>query len=278
MNLKLACADFTFPLLPHNDVLKLVAMLGFEGVDIGLFEDRSHIYPSHVLSNMAVAARDLSARVEDKGLMLADIFYQGTSFEAIAVNHPDAAERRKSREMFQKVLEFTLRCNAPHLTVLPGVAWEDESYETSLKRMAEELTWRVELAQQVGVIFAIEAHLGSLIPTPAQTLELLEMTPGLSLTLDYTHFVVQGFSDDECEKLMPYASHFHVRAANKEQLQSKYQNNVVDYARVLRAMRDTGYAGYVGVEYVWIDWERLNEVDNVSETIQMRDHLLSVEL
>ena len=43
-------------------------------------------------------------------------------------------------------------------------------------------------------------------------------------------------------------------------------------------MRDTDYAGYVGVEYVWIDWEGLNEVDNVAETIQMRDLLLSVEL
>ena len=34
-----------------------------------------------------------------------------------------------------------------------------------------------------------------------------------------------------------------------------------------------GYAGYVGVEYVWIDWERCNEVDNLSETILLRDLL-----
>jgi len=29
--------------------------------------------------------------------------------------------------------------------------------------------------------------------------------------------------------------------------------------------------GYVGVDYVWTDWERCNEVDNLSETIQMRN-------
>jgi hypothetical protein len=34
MTRRLACADFTFPLLPHENVLKLIAMLGFEGVDI----------------------------------------------------------------------------------------------------------------------------------------------------------------------------------------------------------------------------------------------------
>src|ERR1041385_8229426 len=46
MKLKLACADFAFPLLPHDRVLDLIAMLEFEGVDIGLFEGRSHLWPS----------------------------------------------------------------------------------------------------------------------------------------------------------------------------------------------------------------------------------------
>ena len=40
-------------------------------------------------------------------------------------------------------------------------------------------------------------------------------------------------------------------------------------------MRKTGYKGYVGVEYVWIDWEHCNEVDNLSETIHLRDFLRS---
>ena len=41
MEHKLACADFTFPLLPHDQALALIAMLEFDGVDIGLFEERS---------------------------------------------------------------------------------------------------------------------------------------------------------------------------------------------------------------------------------------------
>ena len=38
-------------------------------------------------------------------------------------------------------------------------------------------------------------------------------------------------------------------------------------------MQKTGYRGYVGVEYVWVDWEHCNEVDNLSETILLRDYL-----
>ena len=264
INLKLASADFTFPLLSHEDALKLVAMLGFQGVDIGLFEGRSHIYPSHMLPNLAASAQELSMRVNDQGLVFADIFYLASGLEVMAVNHPDPEERGRSHDVFRRVLEFTLRCNAPHMTILPGVAWEGESYETSLKRMSEELAWRVELAKQVGIVMSIEAHIGSLIPTPAQVLELLAMTPGLTLTLDYTHFAYQGISDDESEKLMPYASHFHARGAYKNQLQSKFQENVIDYPRVLRAMKEAGYRGYVAIEYIWVDWEQCNEVDNIS--------------
>jgi hypothetical protein len=38
---------------------------------------------------------------------------------------------------------------------------------------------------------------------------------------------------------------------------------------------DTNYSGYVGVEYISIDWEHRNEVDNLSETILFRDFIRS---
>ncbi len=273
MQRRLACADFAFPLLPHADVFKLIAMLGFEGVDVGLFEGRSHLQPAHVLENLPRAAAALSALVREQGLEFADIFYQTSAFPEMAANHPDPAERRKGRDLFLRMLEFTLRCNAPHMTALPGVDWEGEPRATALQRSAEELAWRAEQARRVGVIFAVEAHLGSIVPTPAGAQQLVDMAPGLTLTLDYTHFTYQGLSDDACEALMPYATHYHARCARPTRLQAPFKDNVIDFQRVLRAMDRTHYSGYVGVEYVWTEWEHTNEVDNVSETILLRDHL-----
>jgi sugar phosphate isomerase/epimerase len=274
MQLRLACADFAFPLLPHRDVFKLIAMLGFEGIDIGLFEGRSHLQPSHVLDNLARSASELSTQIRDQGLELADIFYQTSSFPTLAANHPDPIERGKGRDLFLRMLEFTLRCNAPHMTALPGVDWPAEPHDTSLKRCAEELAWRVEQARQAGVVYSVEAHLQSVVPTPAGAKQLVEMTPGLTLTVDYTHFTYQGYSDDDCETLIPYAAHFHARCARRERVQAPVKDNTIDYHRVLRAMERANYLGYVGVEYVWIDWiEHLNDVDNLSETIQLRDQL-----
>jgi sugar phosphate isomerase/epimerase len=123
------------------------------------------------------------------------------------------------------------------------------------------------------IIFGIEAHVGSIVPNPKAALHLVHDVPGLTLTLDYTHFTRAGLPDSAAERLISHASHFHARAARKGRLQTAFQHNTIDYARVLRAMQKANYKGYVGVEYVWIDWEHCNEVDNLSETIQMRDFL-----
>ena len=54
--LKFACADFTFPLLPHDKVLTLIAMLDCEGVDIGLFSGRSHLTAESEFENINIRA------------------------------------------------------------------------------------------------------------------------------------------------------------------------------------------------------------------------------
>jgi hypothetical protein len=75
------------------------------------------------------------------------------------------------------------------------------------------------------------------------------------------------------EPLIKHASHFHARSARRGRLQTSFQENTIDYSRVLRLLTKASYRGYVGVEYVWTDWEHCNEVDNLSETIQLRDFL-----
>jgi hypothetical protein len=53
--------------------------------------------------------------------------------------------------------------------------------------------------------------------------------------------------------------------------------NTIDYDGVLRAMQKVNYKGLVVLEYVWTEWMDLNRVDNVSETIILRDLLLALE-
>ena len=276
MNLRLATADYSFPKLEWEQTLRLARDIGMQAMDLGLFAGRSHLDPDEVLSKPAEAAARVSTALRANDLEIADVFGQpGRVFEENAVNHPDPAVRSRAEEFFYRILEFATRCNARHLTLLPGVHFAQETYDDSLKRCAEELAWRTTAAAKSGIAFAVEAHIGSIVPTPARAKRLLESVPGLTLTLDYTHFTYQGLPDDEIEPLLSYASHFHARGACQGKLQASLKENTIDYGRVLRAMKGVSYSGFVVLEYVWVDWMGCNEVDNLSETILLRDLLCS---
>lgn len=271
MTFRLACADFTFPLLSHENSLDVISMLGFEGVDVGLFEGRSHLHPSTEFANPS-SAKALKQKTTDRGLNVADVFLQmDPDFTPFAINHPDAARRNQARDWFRRTLDYAVECESPHVTVLPGVAFESESESESLSRCHDELAWRVEQSRSADIVFGVEAHVGSIVPTPQAARALVESSPGLTLTLDYTHFTRAGLPDSEVEPLIAHASHFHVRGAREGRLQAAFKDNVIDYGRVIDVMKDTNYSGYIGVEYVWIDWEHCNEVDNLSETVLFRD-------
>jgi sugar phosphate isomerase/epimerase len=272
---RLASADFTFPLLPHDNVLDLVSALELNGVDIGLFEGRSHLWPSNEFKELSRSAQALSGKLTDRGLAPADVFLQlDPDFVPYAINQPDPERRRHAREQFLRTLEYASELGSPHVTTLPGVYFEkDESAVDSWQRSQDELAWRVEQAKTHNIIFSVEAHVGSLAPNPREAERMVRGVPGLTLTLDYTHFTRIGLADAEIEPLVQYASHFHVRGARKDRLQTSFKDSTIDYTRVLNSMRSCGYSGYLGIEYVWIDWEHCNESDNLSETILFRDFL-----
>ncbi len=272
---QLASADFTFPLLPHDKVLDLITALELDGIDIGLFEGRSHLWPSNEFKSLAHSAQTLKNKLSDRGLAPADVFLQlDPDFVPYAINQPDSVRRQHARDRFLQTLDYAGALGSPHVTTLPGVYFDqDESPTDSWERSQDELAWRVEQAKQHNIVFSVEAHVGSLAPNPHEAERMVLGVPGLTLTLDYTHFTRIGLPDSEIERLVQYATHFHVRGARQDRLQTSFKDNTIDYTRVLRAMRATNYNGYLGIEYVWIDWEHCNESDNLSETILFRDFL-----
>lgn len=271
-HIPLACSDFSFPLLPHDLALDLIVGLDIHAVDISLMFGNAHLDVEGAIARPAAAAKDLTGRLSSRGLTIADInFTPGPDFRTRALNSPNAEVRRESVDWFRRAVEFVKCANATHMTILPGVHWEEETRESSFNRCAAELAERVEYATGAGITVSVEAHLGSVIPTPSEAKGLLETVSGLTLTLDYTHFVYQGFSDADCEALLPYASHFHGRGGARNRLQTSLKKSSIDYRRVLQKMKEVEYGGYFAIEYVWIDWEGCNETDNISETVLLRD-------
>lgn len=271
MKLKLSCADFSFPLLEHNRALAAIALLGLRGADIGLFEGHGHLKPGRELLKPARNGLALKRRLAAHGLKASDIFLQiHAGFAAFAVNHPGAKRRKLAREQFLRTMDYANAAGSQHVTILPGVRFENESRAASVSRGADELAWRVAQAQAARLQLAVEPHIGSLIDTPERALELGRRVPGLGFTLDYAHFTRAGISDARIQPLARFATHLHARAARRGRLQSSLKENTIGFPRLLAALNKNKFAGWIALEYVWIDWEHCNEVDVISESIQLK--------
>jgi sugar phosphate isomerase/epimerase len=171
------------------------------------------------------------------------------------------------------MLDYAAACGAKHVTTLPGVRFAGESRDRSLARCTAELAWRVGQSQAAGLEFGVEAHVGSIAATPGAALDPIGRVPGLTLTLDYTHFTRAGIPDRRVEPLVRHASHLHMRCACRGRLQCNFKENTIGFSGMLKAMQVARYHGWAGVEYIWIDWERCNESDTLSETILLGNHL-----
>lgn len=271
---KFSCADFTFPLLPHDKVLDLLQLIDIKGVDLGVFEGRSHQYPSQIAANPMAAAASLRKKLEQRDLLPADVFIQtGAEPPINAVNDPDSDVRERNREILKAIVSYSRELGATHLTGLPGVIHSGIDPADDWQRAVDETRWRLDACLSAGITYAIEPHVGSLLPEPETTLRFLDAVPGLTLTLDYGHFIYQGMANDLVHPLLPHASHFHARGGAKGALQSTMKDNSIDFCAILQGLARVNYRGWICLEYVWVDWEGCNRTDNLSETLLLRNLL-----
>lgn len=268
--IRFSCADFTFPVLPHDKVLALLELMEFRLVDIGLFADRSHLQPADQLDQPEKRGKELRQKAESHGLEISDVFLQSSlDFREYAINHTDSAIRASERERFKRLVEYCSAANCTHISGLPGVRFDENSDAICL----EEMAWRLELSRKLGITYAVEPHFGSIMQKPEHAVELLKALPGMSIALDHSHYTAQGFDIDTLRPLAAFASHVHARGAAKGEIQTSVARNETDFEAVARHLREAEYDGVICMEYCYIDWENLNRTDNVSETLLLRNRL-----
>ncbi len=271
---KFSCADFTFPLLKRSTALKVIKLLDFNYVDIGLFARSGHFSPIDLQAAPQRYTAQVLQDLEDAELRPSDVFVQiGVEPSECAANDPSSQIRSTNRDVFSRVLEFCVALRCRHLTGLPGVFHAGISIETDLELAAEETQWRMTECASAGVQYAIEPHVGSTCADVESVRSFLRRVDGMTLTLDYGHFIMCGESSAAAHTLLPFASHVHVRGGAASRLQTSVGENTIDFTGMLAGLQRVGYDGFLALEYVWIDWNGCNRTDNVSETILLRDAL-----
>ncbi len=68
---------------------------------------------------------------------------------------------------------------------------------------------------------------------------------------------------------LSYAGHVHLRQGSNGRLQADWETGTIDFPAVIGLLKQTGYRGYVALEYEHDPW--LDLVDVMTESINMRN-------
>lgn len=277
--MKVSAASFCFPFLTLEQSARVWSTIGFKYLDIGTFMKvgavpiNSNLPIEDMIERPQQTADRLLRIADQEGIGYSDLFRQGKDFFDGAVNHPDEAVRRANMTWFNALIDVASRAGFPGITLLPGMIWPELGPERSFDLACRELSKLLAIASDKGLRLSVEAHIESVIEPFDLAVRMVEATPGLKLTLDYTHFVAKAVPAERVHALVPYAGHVHVRQGAPGRLQTTRSEGTIDYSDIVRRLHAVDYKGFLAIEYVWMEWQDCNKADVVSESILLRDQI-----
>lgn len=274
MKIGLSCSDYTWPRLGHETVMSVISDLGFQAVDIGIFNTQTHVTVPAVLDDPQLAAERTIGAAREAGLAVADVFLTSdTTLERLSPTSLYKGDWEHLQRIFSAVIEFTKIVGSSGITLLPGVVEQGTSYETALQISAERLSVLANMAAKENLATSVEPHVGSIIEDPQSTLKLLELCPELTITLDPSHFGFLNCSVDAILPLIGRTRHVQVRPAGSGVMQTRLIDNQLDLDLLVAALCKSNYVGWIASEFVWMEKWGCDRVDNTTESFFLRGYL-----
>jgi sugar phosphate isomerase/epimerase len=160
--------------------------------------------------------------------------------------HPAGPDRDKQLEHVRNWLDVAADMGAPCIRIFAGSTPKGMTDEAARKNVVECIDAVTPHAEKRGVWLALENH-GGVVATPDGLLEILKASgsPWLGVNLDTGNFHGEDPYAD-LAKVAPYA----VTVQYKVDITPKGgKKEASDPARIAKILRDSGYRGWVALEY-----------------------------
>ena len=254
--IRIAGSTFAFGDISLEASCDILKELGFDLADIGGsgWSTFTAYVPQQVVQNADEPEKEaerIKGIMDAKGIGVSEFFV--CDFGQ-AINHPDAKERERSRELFAKFARIGGLVGCESIMMLPGNVHEDlgQTYEQAFATSVEEYKWMVDVAKQNGLLLNFEPCIMSIAVEPAQAERLVQAVPGLGYTLDYAHQVQLGLTNEGIEPMHKYARHLHAKQSAPGEFEAKPDSEagVIDFGRLIGRLKQDGYDGVVTIEFV----------------------------
>jgi sugar phosphate isomerase/epimerase len=267
--MRLSVANFSFEVLPLEATLMVSRSLGYSSVDIAGFYQRGKcsFEPQDVAADPQKQADILNPLLQKYDLTVTDFFPQfGVAPSLHSLNDPDPEVREENMRYVRGAAAFCKLIGSPGMTILPGVDHSSRTLAENLAVSTEYLRRAVDIAGEYGIEVRFEPHMGSVTDTPELALGIVNDVPGLKVTLDLAHFVLQYISLERAYALVPHTGHVHIRQAKPGKLQVAHDEGTLNFPDLISRLKAIGYTGALTVEYVCADWFEVNRNDTLHES------------
>ena len=263
--MNIACHAWAFNDRSLEEAIGTIARLGFRNIDLG---SGPHIDLERAASQPGQEAQHIRDLLETYQLQLTDLYLM-----LPYINAADSSRRSAQVALFQRLLPFALALGTPGITISPGIL-HDDGPDHALARSLPALLQMSQEAEDTDLRLSFEPHMDSAVTEPEAVLMIAESVPGLSITLDYAHMIVQGFTLGDVTPLLEHTAHVHVRQSVKGRLQTPFDQGRVDLGLMLRDLAAADYHGVLTVEYMTtVGWHGMMPVNISQETVNTRNAL-----
>lgn len=220
------------PVMTLEDFVVECARLGLDGTEL-----TSYYFPDEVTDDYLRRLKHLAFRL-------------GLDISGTAVRNdfcvPPGEARQRELQHVERWVDYSAVLGAPVIRIFSGAQQAGQSAEEAHRLVVEGIEQCCEYAGRHGVFLALENH-GGLTETADGMLELVRdvQSPWFGVNLDTGNFHSADIYGD-LQRLAPYALNVQVKVSVRPADGAKQP---ADFSRLAAILRDTGYRGYVVLEY-----------------------------
>ena len=224
-----------------REKFQLLRNAGFAGVEVSSAMDQAEV----------LAARDAA------GLQIPSVVI--ATHWAKPLSDPNPAARQIGLDGLLQGLRDAKAYGASSVLLVPGTVTKQVSYADAFARSAAEIKKAVPLAEELGVVIAIENVWNQFLLSPREAVEFADAfkSPMVKWHFDVGNVVNTGFPEQWIRTLGPRIVKIHVKEFSRKLRDTKglregFKVNLMegdsDWPAVMSALDDVGYRGWLITE------------------------------